>query len=292
MRVRGAIRSSFGSFLYIAIATCVVAPIAGPAAAPAQVRNPDVAEYRFVSDVSHATALWVNPGALGFREELNAVGHVTWDRPEGSDWTTGQYLIGLHTHILGLGYRHDEFAPPRTVAQGDAYTIALGYASEGTGLGVSRTWRRGGRPRDGSWEIGLGYHASPELSIGLVWRDLGDPSVRDTVRQERLIGGITVRPGDASFSLSAQADYRTGPDDFREFRVGGTLMLSQTVELLGLAAWDGDGDFQGFRFGGRVPLGSVLGVGVAGLDSDGDARVASLGARIVDRRSEPAGRRR
>lgn len=275
------IRSVFGSILSLPLTVGLVT---------AQVRDPEPRQYQFVSDVGGATALWVNPGALAFQRQLDVVGHVTWNRPEEGDWSAGQYLLGLHVKVLGLGYRHDEFAPPRSVAQGDAYTLALGYASEGTGIGVSRTWHRGGDPHDGSWELGLAYQAGPQVSVGLVWRDLGDPAARDTVRPERLVGALTFRPTGTNLSISAQADFLTGPDDFRDFRIGGTFRLLPTLQALAVAAWDGDGDFHGIWFGGRVVFGSAVGVGVAGLDSGGDARTANLGVRLIDRRGRGPGR--
>jgi hypothetical protein len=111
----------------------------GAGAALGQTRDPEPAAYSFVSGTGHGAALWVNPGAAGFNRAVYLLGHMTWDRPEGGEWLTGQYTVGFHSRIIAFGYRHDEFQPG---GQGDAYTASLGVARGRNGIGVSRTGRR------------------------------------------------------------------------------------------------------------------------------------------------------
>ncbi len=243
---------------------------AGPALG--QTRDPEPGTYSFVSGTGHGAALWVNPGAAGFNRAVHFLGHMTWDRPEEGDWSTGQYTVGFHSRVMAFGYRHDEFQPG---GQGDAYTFALGMAQGRNGIGVSRTWRAVG-DAEGSWEIGYVNHG-PGVSFGLVWSDIGSPTVRDTVRHERLIGAVTFRPPTAPLSVSAQANYRLDGGRFNGFRIGGSVLIIDSLDTFILAEWDGEGDFMAFRLGATL-LGRRANLfGGAGLDSGGNARTASAG---------------
>lgn len=262
-------------------ALCTVLLLWG-ASSYAQTRDPELRAYSFVSELGGGAGLWVNPGAAGFNPTTRLGGYWTFDRPDGESWFTGQYAIGLQLKLLGFGYRHDEFSDPNGFAQGDAYTLALGLARGRDGLGVARVWRSVG-PAEGSWEIGYVHHESPGVSVGLVWRDIGSPAVRNTVRREHIVGAVTLHPKVGGFSLSAQADYRTDGGDFRAFRVGGSLALLRILNLLALAQWDGEGDFDGFRIGVVVTQPSATLLGGAGLSSGGDARTATLGGDFESR---------
>jgi len=251
------------------LATSWIAP------AEAQVREPEPDLYRFVSDTA-AGGLWVNPGAAGFNRRVTLIGHYTWGRPRDEGWTTSQYLVGLQSGVLGFGYRHDEFEGAGTFSQGDAYTLSAGVAGERGGVGIARTWRTVG-PADGSWELGGLVKASDQVRVGIVWRDIGSPEVRDTARDSRLIGAATLTPQGRRLSFSLQGDYRTGAGDFRAFRIGGAATLLDVVDALVVAEWDGDGDFRGLAIGFEIRQSTGTAVGVVRLDSDGDARAASAG---------------
>lgn len=248
--------------------------LAAPPAA-GQIRDPEVQSYSFVSSIGLANGIWINPAAAGFSNASHLIGHYTFDRPEGSSWETGQYLVGLQSKVIGFGYSHDEFVSG-TYSQGDAYTLALGLAQGRNGAGVSRTWRTVGEAQ-GSWEVGWVNHSPSGVSLGLVWRDIGSPEVRDTVRYERVVGAVTYRPPNAPLSISLQADYRTDGGAFNGFRIGGSFGMLGTLDALALAEWDGDGDFLAFRLGVIVRAARVTLSGGAGLDSGGDARTASAG---------------
>lgn len=243
--------------------------------AAAQTREPEIIRYRFVSDTTTA-GLWVNPGVAGFNRRVKLIGHYTWNRPRDEGWTTGQYLIGLQSGVVGFGYRHDEFEAEGEFSQGDAYTVSVGHAGRRMGLGVSRTWRTVG-PAEGSWEIGALLEASRLMDVGLVWRDIGTPEVRGTPRDSRLIGAATLTPPERRFTFSAQVDYSTASDDFRAFRIGATAEVLDVVDALATAEWDGDGDFLGLFIGLEVARRTGTAHGVVGFDSNGDARAASAG---------------
>jgi hypothetical protein len=239
-----------------------------------QTREPEIARYRFVSDAATA-GLWVNPGAAGFNRRVKLIGHYTWNRPREEGWTTAQYLVGLQSGVVGFGYRHDEF-DDGPFSQGDAYTVSVGIADARTGLGLSRTWRTVG-PAEGSWELGALARASDRVTLGLVWRDIGSPEVREETRESRLLAAVTVAPPKGRFSFSAQADYRTGGGGFRAFRIGGTAAVLEVMNGLAVAEWDGDGDFLGLSLGVQIRQTTGAAIGVVGLDSSGDARTASAG---------------
>jgi hypothetical protein len=248
----------------------------GATSAAGQVREPEVQSYSFVSEAPNVYGFWVNPGATATGEPTRLAGHMTFDRPEGAGWSNAQYMLSLQAGPVAFGYRHDEFGAPGGFSQGDAYTLALGLATGLYGLGVSRTWRTVG-PTEGSWEIGWVARSESGVSGGLVWRDVGSPEVRNTVRHERLLGALTYRPGLSPFSLSLQADYRLDGGKLRALRIGGSLKLIRVLEALALAEWDGGGDFEGFRLGVIVRQQTTTLTAGAGLDSNGDARTASAG---------------
>lgn len=249
----------------------------------AQTRDPALRGYRFVSDLGYGSGVWVNPAASGFSRRNQLLGHARWNRPEDESWTLSQFLISLQWSIVGFGYRHDEFDELEGgFSQGDAYTLSAGFASSRSGIGVSRTWRTVG-PADGSWEIGWLF-ASPQVTAGLVWRDIGSPDVRGTERRERLVGGVSYVAAPDRLRLSLQADFLTGDAEFEAFRVGGRYTLVrrnagaiQVLDTMVLADWAGDGDFQGLAVGVMLRFGMAVAAAVGELNSSGDARGASLG---------------
>ncbi|NIR43384.1 MAG: hypothetical protein GWN99_05540 [Gemmatimonadetes bacterium] len=269
----------FSKILGLAILTLTATPAAG------QYRVTDVQTYRFVSEYGNAAGLWVNPAASGYFNASLLGGHVAFDRPEDRSWKAGQYLIGLQWGPVGFGYGHDEYRDPGRAPQGDSYTLSVGLATRGNGFGVTRTWRTVG-DADGSWDLGYLFVAPSGFSLGLTWRDIGSPVVRDTLLDERVVGAVTFRePETGRFSLSAQGDYRT-TGDFRAFRIGGSWRVIPQLEFLALAEWNGDGDFESFRIGVNLHGTSTRATGVAGLESGGDVRSGSLGVSFLGRRGD------
>jgi hypothetical protein len=239
--------------------------------AAGQYRVPTPQTYRFVSDMGNGAGVFVNPGASGFFAATLLTGNVTFDRPEDSGWEVGQWLLGVQWGPLGFGYVHDEYHDTTGFSQGDNYTVSAGFAARGNGVGAARTWRTVGGA-EGSWDVGYLFVSQSGLSIGLTWRDIGSPVVRDTVLDERVVGAISFREArEGKFSLSIQGDYRTRESDFRAFRIGGSVMIMRTVEVLAQAQWDGDGN--------------LLFTGVVGLESTGDVRMGNAGASFVGQRS-------
>ncbi|MDP2577884.1 MAG: hypothetical protein Q8W48_09260 [Candidatus Palauibacterales bacterium] len=250
--------------------------------AAAQTRDPAVTEFRLVSDLLSTSSLWVNPAGLGFHTRRSSLmGNLTWDRPEDGDWSLGQYLIGVAADIVGFGYEHDEFQSG-AFSQGDAYTLALGVASRDAAIGVSRTWRTVGESQ-GSWVVGFGF-VKPTAAIGLVWRDIGSPTVRDTVRDKRLIGAVTAQPSRGPVILEAELDYNLKDKGLRVFRVGAGMTLKGKLRARGLLGWDGDGKFVGFVISGDLRLGKSTAWGAAGLDAGGDAGNGNLGLDFTHQR--------
>ncbi len=242
-----------------------------------QTREPEVWTYSFVSEPTRVSGFLINPAATGVGEPTRLSGYLTFDRPEDQSWSTGQYMVGLQVKVLAFSYRHDEFPDTTGYAQGDAYTLAAGFATGAIGIGASRTWRTVGSAQ-GSWDVGWVSRTASGLSAGLVWRDIGSPVVRDSVRHERVVAALTFRPTQARYSLSGQADYRLDGGKFKAFRAGGSLRVFQTLDVGALAEWTGDGDFEGFRIGVTFWKNTATFLGGAGLSSQGDARTATGGA--------------
>ncbi len=254
--------------------------LAAAGSAAAQSRAPEVQAYRFVTEIGGGTGLWVNPGAAGFNQMTRVLGNITFDRPEEGGWSTAQYMVGLQWKVAGFGYQHDDFAASEGgYAQGDAYILAMGLASGRNGFGVSRTWRNVG-PADGSWEVGWVSYGSSGVSLGLVWRDIGSPEVRDSTLYEHMVGAVTFRPSESRFSFSLQGEYQTDGGDFRAFRIGGAVGLLENLAIQALAEWDGEGDFKGFWLAAALGHRKAVATAGAGLASGGDARTANLGLSI------------
>lgn len=247
--------------------------------AAGQTREPEPWTYVFVSEAYSKFGYWVNPGATGFGQPTRVSGYITFDRPEGDNWSVAQYTAGFQANVLAFGYRHDEFQDTIGFSQGDAYMLSLGYERGGNGIGVSRTWRTVGDAA-GSWDIGWVSQTRSGFAAALVWRDLGSPVVRGVVRRERLIGGITFRPVPVRFSGSLQADYQKDGGKFRAFRVGGSFRLAQAFDVSALAQWNGDGDFDGFRIGLVYTGRKATVAGGAGLNKEGDIRTGSAGLAV------------
>lgn len=255
-----------------------VAVIFDFAPASAQTRDPELDNYRLVSDLNHGMVMWVNPAGLGMTPRRSTLmGHVTWERPEDGDWGLAQYMVGFQARIVGFGYHHDEFSG-RGFSQGDAYTLAAGLGRANTSFGVSRTWYTVGET-EGSWVLGAGL-TSQTAVVGVVWRDIGSPQVRDSVRAERLIAAVTVRPSASPLTVSGEIDYLLEGSDLRVFRIGGGWTFMEKLRAQALIGWDGDGDFQGFVISAQLRLDEATAVGAARLDAGGDAGSGSLGVEF------------
>jgi hypothetical protein len=248
--------------------------------AAGQDREFAVRGYRFVSDIGDDAGLWVNPAAGGFNMYYRPEGHVSFQRSADEEWFTAQYLIGFQAGPVAFGYAHDEYEAGEGFAQSDAYTLTVGYAVEGSGFGVARTWRTVG-DTEGSWDVGYSFMAPDLLSFGLAWRDIGSPVVRGATREERLVGAVTVRGGANRFSVSAQGDYATDARDFRGFRIGGSARIVATLEVAVSADWDGEGEFIGLNIGAYLHKFPYVASAVAGLYSEGDVRAGHAAVAYV-----------
>jgi hypothetical protein len=118
----------------------------------------------------------------------------------------------------------------------------------------------------------------------LVWRDIGSPTVRDTVRDKRLIGAVTAQPSQGRVILEAELDYNLNDKSLRVFRVGAGLTFKSKLRARGLLGWDGDGDFVGLVISGDLRLGRATAWGAAGLDAGGDLGNANLGLDFTHQR--------
>jgi hypothetical protein len=252
-------------------ALLIASPLSG------QTREPEVWSYSFISEPAKVGDFLVNPGATGVGQPSRLSGYLTFDRPEDQSWSTGQYMVGLQVKVLAFAYRHDEFPDTTGYAQGDAYTLAFGWATAAMGIGGSRTWRTVG-PAKGSWDLGWVARTSSGISAGLAWRDIGSPEVRGTTRHERLVAALTFRPSESRFSVSGQGDYRLDGGKFNVFRIGGSIRVIPSLDVMAQAEWNGDGDFEGFRIGGTFYRNTATVLGGAGLSQQGDARTATIGA--------------
>ena len=145
-----------------------------PATATGQALLTQPQRYALTTDVFDGRALWVQPAGMARRREATVGWSVTADQ-RGGITTLEQYGLTLVSRGFGLGWQRAELIDDTHVSQ-----WAVGYGAGGprASLGVTRRWLRGERVQDAVWDIGARVVPRPLLEVSVVWRDIGDPTVR------------------------------------------------------------------------------------------------------------------
>jgi len=168
--------------------------------APAQVAANRAAAYLPVTDVGDVRALWVNPAGLAVGQQAAVLFDLTVLDP-GTNGRLAQFSTGFNARGLAFGYQRDMFAGG---IHGHTYRLGVGGVSRGLAFGVDLAVYRGATSGVG-WDFGVRYDWHPALTLGAVWRDVGQPTVRGVPLRATLVPGITIRPLGANLAVSAQS---------------------------------------------------------------------------------------
>lgn len=192
--------------------------------------------YLLVSDVSDGRALWVNPAGLARRPEASFGVFASGEELSGK-LRLAQYGIQLSSRGIAFGWQHDEFRDGRGAG---LYVLSAGVGDARLGVGGSRRWYRTSFNPGSSWDLGLHAAALPFVDVAAAWRDIGSPTVGDSILEESLLlgagasflarlrvsgewqaatSGFVTRRGRASIALiagrgiamSATADFSSNP---------------------------------------------------------------------------------
>ena len=155
---------------------CAAAALPGVAAAQSFVPQPQV--YQLTTDAVDGRALWVQPASLARRREASVAAFVTGNRYPGG-MQVGQYGATLASGVLAFGWQHDRFSDSVGM---NAFVVGLAGGTPEVSLGIDRRWYSGTNTKDGSWDVGGRYSATPGVELSVVWRDISSPVlVGDTV---------------------------------------------------------------------------------------------------------------
>jgi hypothetical protein len=212
-----------------------LARVAGPAvlalavagAARAQVAPNRAATYLVATDVTDARAIWVNPAGLATKPEASVLLDLTVARP-GAAGRLGQVTAGFNARGLAFSYQRDNF--PNGV-HGHTYKLGFALGSGNLSGGIAMALYRGGDGGTG-WDAGIRYDWVPQVTIGGVIQNLGQPTVRG-IRQETVARpAITFRPLGSVLALSVQAAFGSGSDRGYTLEASAGLPRSPNLGLL------------------------------------------------------------
>jgi len=170
--------------------------------APAQVAPNRTTLYLHPTDVTDARALWVNPAGLGRFQEASLHLDLTVGNP-GAAGRLRQLTLGFNSRGFSFGYQRDVFADG---LRGHTYRLGFAGGRAGLAAGVATALYRGGTSGTG-WDAGIQYEVAPQLTIGGVIENVGQPTVRDSTLQAAYVPGATLRLFAARAALSVHGRF-------------------------------------------------------------------------------------
>jgi hypothetical protein len=240
-----------------------------PAAAQAV---PNRAEgYLTVTDVSDARALWVNPAGLAIRHEASIHLDFTVRQPGGRG-QLGQVTAGFNTRGLSFGYQRDIL--PSGI-HGHTYRLGLAGAYNRFAAGVGIAMYRGGT-KGTSWDIGSRYELTPQMAIGAVLKNIGQPTVRGVRQDLSFVPATTVRLAKDLLAISVQASLGSALVRGYTLAARATLPGPLGLGLIGRVDTDGSWRRRGFAFGLSVGHADQVGLVGSAPGDFGQVDAASL----------------
>jgi len=147
--------------------------------------------YLFPTDVLDARAVWVNPAGLGVSREASVYGEIGVSDP-GARGRLRQINAGFNSRGLSLGYQRDILD---NGARGTTLRLGLAGGSQGLAVGFAIARYSGSGVNATGWDLGALYTALPQLAVGLVAANIGQPIVRGLRQRFTFIPGLTWHPG-------------------------------------------------------------------------------------------------
>ena len=165
-------------------------PSGRPAAAQ-QVAPNRANSYLFPTEVHDARAVWVNPAGLGVSREASVYAEINVSDP-GARGRLRQINGGFNSRGLSLGYQRDILD---NGARGTTLRLGLAGGSQGLAVGFDIARYGGSGVNATGWDLGALYTALPQLTVGLVAANIGQPIVRGLRQRFTFIPGLTWHPG-------------------------------------------------------------------------------------------------
>lgn len=239
--------------------------------AAAQVTPNRSTQYLTPTEVSDARALWVNPAGLGLFPEASLNLDATIGDP-GANGRLRQFTIGLNSRGLSFGYQRDVFDGG---VRGSTYRIGGAVGHKNLAAGAALALYRGGTSSSG-WDLGVLYAWTPELSVGGVIRDIGQPVVRGSVLPLTYVPSATLQLFRHGAAVSALG--RITPDSVLGYAFGLRAQLRQGTSLpVGLAArLDTDRSLNRAGFAFSVSFGGTDVAGVVATTPGNLGRIDAL----------------
>jgi hypothetical protein len=191
-----------------------VGPSGRPAAAQ-QVAPNRATAYLFPTDVRDARAVWVNPAGLAVLREASIYAEIGVGDP-GSRGRLRQINAGFNSRGLSLAYQRDILDDG---LRGSTLRIGLAGGAQGLAAGVAIARYSGTGIGSTGWDFGTSYTALPQLTVGVVAANVGQPKVAGLRQRLTFVPGFTWRPGPVK-GLALSSDARITPDLVESYAFG------------------------------------------------------------------------
>ena len=178
----------FGGCCLIAAAFLIAQPLDR---LTAQAVTPNRATaYLFPTDVRDPRAVWVNPAGLGVLRDASVYAELSVGDP-GAHGRLRQINAGFNSRGLSLGYQRDIFDGG---IRGSTLRLGLAGGSQGLAAGVAIARYGGTGITSTGWDVGVTYVALPQLTVGAVIANLGQPLVGGQRQRVTFVPGLTWHP--------------------------------------------------------------------------------------------------
>ena len=217
--------------------------------------------YLLPTDVHDARAVWVNPAGLGVSREASVFAEINVGDP-GARGRLRQINAGFNSRGLSLGYQRDILD---NGARGTTLRLGLAGGSQGLAVGFDIARYSGSGVNATGWDLGALYAALPQLTVGMVAANIGQPIVRGLRQRFTFIPGLTWHPGPVP-AIAVSTDARITRGSVESYAFGLAWRTTSTssrwpIEII--ARMDTDdrlrrGAFAlGFSIGGQNRFGAV-----------------------------------
>lgn len=244
----------------VALILVAVGPLSRPSAGQSVAPN-RATRYLFSTEVHDARAIWVNPAGLAVQREASIYAELNVGDP-GAQGRLRQINAGFNSRGLSLGYQRDVLD---NGVRGNTLRLGLAGGAQGLAAGFAIARYSGSGASATGWDIGVSYVALPQLNVGVVAANLGQPIVRGLRQRLTFVPGLSWHPGPVP-ALTVSSDARITPDSVESYAFGLSWRTTNTasrwpIELI--ARMDTDKSLRrvgfalGFSIGGENRFGAV-----------------------------------
>jgi hypothetical protein len=246
--------------------------------AAAQAFPPRSQGYLFTPLVNDARALWVNPAGLAIAREASILAEVVLSLPDTGNVRVSQWTAGFNTRGVSFGYQRDR--------------LSGGPANQQLRIGLARPFRGGAAGidlglywsdvNDRGFGAGVIYHLLPSVSTSLVFRNIGQPWVRDVKLPATGVLGLAWSAPENALQLTGEllAQNRisgTGGVDM-SYRAGARITTPKPIPFAAIAAINFGSDFVMDRFFLGLAIGGNRRLVFGGTFSSGSSSGLDVGS--------------